>query len=550
MASEISRRIHDYAITEAKRNGAESVGPDHIITAIWRADGDEFESRFPGAIEIVRQRLSETSGTALKPDGFIDALESELDEVSDVDAMRDFAARLLGMEPVPTSSSRGGTDASDDLDRASASSTADPQPDGIVESPFPDLAQLSLQLNATTDASDLDEKLRMDVVTIIDRVASGGISSVRDQLLTLDSTLTQDPSSGLSSLVDDLGNAGQSALAHQVALSYIDVAIWSASADDDVTEEESDLIDQLRIDLRTRLSSHSDSTDQSFDLFDSKFHQVVGMESTKAELRKRLDYYLVRRRRIAQGLPVQPQSMHMAFVGPPGTGKTTVARLYAEILAESGVLRRGHIVEVDRSGLIAEYVGHTEKKTSGVVDSALGGVLFIDEAYALANDAGDIGSGNMGYGREAIDVLVKRLEDDRDDLVVIFAGYVEPMTDFLGRNEGLRSRVPTTIEFSDYTESELEEIFLGMVERDGFVMDEGTKTKVRKSITGLLATEDFGNARSIRNLYEEIQRNQFSRVGALGAFATRRELSELIESDVPSVESARSPQQSFGFSAR
>ena len=550
MASEISRRVHDYAITEAKRNGAETVSSDHIVMAIWRADGEDFEARFPGAIELVRKRLSDFPGNALKPDGFSDSLETQLDEVRDVVDLREFAARLLGKVPESIGLTRRGADATDESDDAAENSSSEADQKSPIPRVFPDLTQLASTLDPSVGILDVASKLRGDTLFIVNFVLSDGIGGVREQLLLFDPTLTEDPPADLSSLLDELGRTGQHALAHQIALTYIDVAIWSASADDEITEDESEQIDHLRIDLRTRLASNADLTAQSFDPFDSKFDQIVGMKLTKAELRKRLDYYLVRQRRISQGLPVQPQSMHMAFVGPPGTGKTTVARLFAEVLAESGVLRRGHFVEVDRSGLIAEYVGHTEKKTSGVVDSALGGVLFIDEAYALANDAGDTGSGNMGFGREAIDVLVKRLEDDRDDLVVIFAGYVDPMVDFLSRNEGLRSRVPTSIEFGDYSLDELEEIFCRMLNRDGFVMDENALSRVRQAIHNLSMSEDFGNARTIRNFYEEIQRNQFSRVGLLGAFATRRELSEVIDSDVPSVQSDTKPKQSFGFSAR
>ena len=223
----------------------------------------------------------------------------------------------------------------------------------------------------------------------------------------------------------------------------------------------------------------------------------------------------VRKLREEKGLPVPPMSLHLVFMGNPGTGKTTVARLIAKLYAAIGVLSKGQLVEVDRSGLVAGYVGQTAIKTGEAIQKALGGVLFVDEAYALTPpDAG----GN-DFGQEAIDTLLKAMEDHRDDLVVIVAGYEELMENFIASNPGLESRFNRYFLFEDYNGEELNRIFLNMCEKNGYKPDEEAAKAAEKLLQDKYEQRDenFGNARDVRNLFENVITVHSNRLAAMEA---------------------------------
>ena len=212
--------------------------------------------------------------------------------------------------------------------------------------------------------------------------------------------------------------------------------------------------------------------------------------------------------RASQGLKCSPVSYHCVFTGNPGTGKTTAARILADIFKENGVLQKGHLIETDRAGLVAEYVGQTAIKTNNIINSALDGVLFIDEAYTLIS-----GSKN-DFGNEAIATLLKRMEDDRDRLVVVLAGYSDEMKQFISSNPGLESRFTRYIDFPDYTEDELYEIFSAMVNSQGYKIDILGEAAVKLLIHQRYINKDenFGNARFVRNIFESIMMNQANRL--------------------------------------
>lgn len=238
---------------------------------------------------------------------------------------------------------------------------------------------------------------------------------------------------------------------------------------------------------------------------------LVGLAEVKEEVRSLINLIKVRKLRQNHNLPLMDMSYHMVFTGNPGTGKTTVARLIAGIYKELGVLSKGNLIETDRSGLVAGYVGQTAIKVREVVDRALGGVLFIDEAYSLASSCSN------DFGDEAIETLVKLMEDHRDDLVVIVAGYKDEMQKFLKSNTGLMSRFNKFITFSDYSDEELIEILDVMASNGGFVIDAAALDKCRELISSMSPKEreDFGNARGIRNLFERTVVNQANRISSL-----------------------------------
>lgn len=236
--------------------------------------------------------------------------------------------------------------------------------------------------------------------------------------------------------------------------------------------------------------------------------RLVGLDVVKKQVKELTALVRVQKLRRAAGLPVAVHSHHLVFRGNPGTGKTTVARLIGRIYAALEVVPDGHLVETDRAGLVAEYVGQTAIKTSKVFGEARGGILFIDEAYTLARDT----ESASGFGQESIDTLVKLMEDHRDDTVVIAAGYPDEMDEFVDANPGLRSRMPRTIDFPDYTDDELLLIFTRIANDAGYTATAGAKKRIRDLLATSERGKGFGNGRAMRTLFEQAVQRQALRL--------------------------------------
>jgi SpoVK/Ycf46/Vps4 family AAA+-type ATPase len=238
---------------------------------------------------------------------------------------------------------------------------------------------------------------------------------------------------------------------------------------------------------------------------------MVGLEGVKREVRAQVSILKVNEQRRKAGLPVPSRGLHLVFTGPPGTGKTSVARLYGRLLAALGVLRTGQFVEAARADLVASHLGETALKTTDKFNQALGGVLFIDEAFALSRQ---FGSGS-DFGQEAIDTLVKLMEDHRDEVVVIAAGYAPEMRQFLAANPGLQSRFPKTIQFENYTPEQLVRIFEGMAGRFEFRLAEGARERLVSHFQQARRDANFGNGREARRVFEAVLERQAERIAAL-----------------------------------
>ena len=253
---------------------------------------------------------------------------------------------------------------------------------------------------------------------------------------------------------------------------------------------------------------------------------LIGLAEVKAEVRRLTDLIRVGQMRSEVDLPVADRSNHLVFTGNPGTGKTTVARLLAQIYRTLGVVERGHLVEVDRSSLVAGFVGQTAPLVTKRFDEADEGMLFIDEAYSL------IRGSESDFGREAVDTLVKLVEDRRDRVVVVVAGYPDEMSAFLDVNPGLRSRFPRTVFFPDYSTDDLVAIFELLADKNGYELDTDARARLTDVLDGVPREQGFGNGRLARNLLEEAMACQAGRVVKLAA-PTRDDLALLTAADIP-----------------
>lgn len=289
-------------------------------------------------------------------------------------------------------------------------------------------------------------------------------------------------------------------------------------AEPDVTEATS----PIAIDLHKELADTHVG-----EVLDQLDHELIGLTPVKTNIRQIAALLVVDRVRKRMGLAAETPTLHMSFTGNPGTGKTTVALRMAEILHKLGYIRKGHLVSVTRDDLVGQYIGHTAPKTKEVLKKAMGGVLFIDEAYYLYRPENE-----RDYGQEAIEILLQVMENQRDDLVVIFAGYADRMDRFFRANPGFRSRIAHHIDFPDYTDEELMSIAEMMLKSLSYHFDEGGAVAFRDYIATRRAQPHFANARSIRNALDRMRLRQANRQFERPGLVTLDDLTTITEGDV------------------
>lgn len=340
--------------------------------------------------------------------------------------------------------------------------------------------------------------------------------------------------------IEALRQGRESAVLDTVGHAYFRFAQFVAKSDGTVSPAEEDALKKVRQMIyapaeSTPAEKPISSVQEPVPTLDEVLKELdalVGMDNVKASVKALVNFLKVQSERRARNLQQTPISLHAVFRGPPGTGKTTVARLMGKVYRGMGFLKSGHVIETDRAGLVAGYVGQTSGKVDKLVSDALDGILFIDEAYALAPE-----DSSNDFGREAIDILLKRTEDYRDRLVVIVAGYTEEMNRFLEANPGVQSRFNRYFDFADYSPSDLVEIFKRFCKGGSFVLGQGTEAKLDEILEVLYSKRNrtFGNARLARNLFEKAVERQADRIA--GIVPLTDELLTTIEAvDIPTVE--------------
>jgi SpoVK/Ycf46/Vps4 family AAA+-type ATPase len=337
-------------------------------------------------------------------------------------------------------------------------------------------------------------------------------------------------------------------LFEKCAAHYIRYANILLKADGEISEEEEQILKRInrlctkpKVNLMGVKQSEVPEGETLEDVM-KELNQLIGLNNIKTDIDSLINFLKIQKIREEQGLSGMDRTLHAVFMGPPGTGKTTIARLLARIYKHLGYLSNGHLVETDRAGLVAGYIGQTAIKVDEVVQSAIDGVLFIDEAYALAR-----GDNGRDFGNEAVEALLKRMEDHRKDLVVIVAGYPNEMTRFIESNPGLQSRFNRYFKFEHYTGSELLAIFKLFMRKADFVLDEESEEKLSFIFDGMYAQKDeqFGNARVARNLFEECVSRQANRIVSIKEL-TKEVLMTLREPDIPPVKETIEKYLEFG----
>jgi SpoVK/Ycf46/Vps4 family AAA+-type ATPase len=540
--SETSTKVIEIAKKLAMQYGASQVEDIHIVGAYARIDSSSFTKLFKDDREKIEASLKSSKSS----EPFSNAISTSTEELlKTIESQDDLLEIVRNIVANITNSN------SDDASTLTKKQTANGGNKRAIKSVQLVDTKIIHDISMVTDIDieQIRSYIFNDVSLIAKRILSdqkGHVSALSKIQKSLGfSDLKNFDNENLSPIFDELLQANSDSsglLARKVAETYVEIGLIAALNDGIITAEENHEIDIVKNELKVKLGNALRQPSPSRVHFKDSFSGLIGLTSVQDELSKFIDHLSIQIQRKAAGLEQSRQSMHLAFLGDPGTGKTEVARRYAEVLKNLGFLKTGQLIEVDRSDLVGKYIGTTEARTLRVIEKAKGGVLFIDEAYSLVD-----GREQKGYGEEAVDTLVRSMENQREQFVVILAGYIDPINKLLDMNEGLRSRVPTKIIFPPYSDEELVEIFRQFAIRSGMSIDPKCDAILYETFKKYSRQKGFGGARGARNILEESIRRQSTRIAELGVFATLKDLTVIEADDIPTNLTTFSKNRKIGF---
>ena len=356
-------------------------------------------------------------------------------------------------------------------------------------------------LENIVDSSKLDKILHENFKIVNDDMFANGSAFNTDYMEVLNDIFSNDKKDINDNSIDDSNYGSQDNTLQKFKKGLENSSSYNPNASEKSEEKSEESTEEN--------SDENVEEEESLEDILAKLNSLVGLENVKSDVNSLINLIQIRKIREERGIKQPDMSLHLVFSGNPGTGKTTVARLLGEIYSKLGILSRGHLVETDRSGLVAGYVGQTAIKTQDKIKEALGGILFIDEAYALSASKGE-----NDFGEEAIDTILKAMEDNRDDFIVIVAGYPKLMDEFLHSNPGLESRFNKHLFFDDYTPQELFDIFVSMEEKSSLKLDKKAEKFLKGHFEDVYKCrgDNFANGRYVRNIFEKALSNQADRL--------------------------------------
>lgn len=554
--STVVETLLDHARSEARKKSSKSIEAAHLIAGLRRWKEEQFDHQFPDLEALLQQIIANTKGDSIETPQLEGSLLGRVENIKTLDQLWSLARELVSESGLNASATtmRVLSNSIDDMPRQSMSGNTQEIAERKEAIPLGSIDRLAERISNKISKSpsqvmgiicgDLAWIHSFIVGRQEPEIFAGFFTEVKRDinLLSIPSNL-----SSFISEIDSGGTTETKSLASQLAFAYADIAEWFAALDEKFEEVELERIDSLKERLIAQLGGVVDAEMSATQNFDVKFDALVGMQSVKLQLRKFVDFLVVQKRREKRGMKVASQRLHMAFLGNPGTGKTTVARLYGELLHELGLMNTTKFIEVagtDFTGV--PHIGESEPVMRAAVKDALNGVLFIDEAYSM-NDPYN-SDNKKGPGLKATDVLVKMMEDHRHELCVILAGYTEPTKEYLEANPGMPSRIGTYIDFPDYSPEDIRAMVPVVAKKKNLLLAEGSLERLAAGIEASRAKTEYGNARSVEKILEEAERNCVARVAKLGSLATNRHLSTIEPEDVPDV-APPVPKKTIGFTA-
>ncbi len=528
--SVIAECLLDHALSVAKRLHSDEVRHIHLVEAARRWQEDMFDARFPGLSAQLTKPLEESRGQATSPPRVPQLIDLELEAIRTMAKLWEYLEQVIASLQLYSFSFLSPEYAEEAT--VPGAQKRDAFPFAVTNSLVERIARF-LNAESRQILSIVLGDLWWISRFVIGHEPLEVLADIGTELeVRPDEIPVISEMSALVKRINGIDDPSSNRLASELALAYNDHADWSALVDENYTTTEIERVDDVRILLLGQLDHRVNPEVQSTQVFDSNFEDLVGLEAVKNQIRTFVDLLTVTSRRAKRGKPVEPQRMHMAFLGNPGTGKTTVARRYGNVLRDLGLLRGG-FREVD-AGIFSStvFVGESQELMQQILSESTPGVLFIDEAQGLNDQYG--AANHDGPGLRATNTLVKYMEDSRDRLCVILAGYTELTLEYIQANPGMPSRIGCYVYFDDIASEHLPLLIEQIAARKGLVLTEGTLPKIVALIEHKRRLRSFGNVRTVEKVLEQAERNCISRSAGLGALAPERNMRSILPEDIES----------------